>query len=115
AEMRKNKCPRELLPKMLGKPLGVFGMGAIGARVAALGKAIGMEVLGWSATGDPARIRAAGATPATKEEILARADVISLNMRLGSETRGFLGRKALGQVKPTALLVHPGRGGPGGE
>ena len=110
AEMRKNKWPRELLTQMLGKTLGVFGMGAIGARVAALGKAIGMEVLGWSATGDPARIRAAGATPATKEEILARADVISLNMRLGSETRGFLGRKELAQMKPTAILINTGRG-----
>ena len=110
AEMRKDKWPRELLTQMLGKTLGVFGMGAIGARVATLGKAIGMDVLGWSATGDPARIRAAGATPATKEEILARADVISLNMRLGSETRGFLGRKELAQMKPTAILINTGRG-----
>ena len=110
AEMRKNKWPRELLTQMLGKTLGVFGMGAIGARVATLGKAIGMEVLGWSATGDPARIRVAGATPATKEEILTRADVISLNMRLGPETRGFLGRKELAQMKPTAILINTGRG-----
>jgi D-3-phosphoglycerate dehydrogenase len=110
AEMRKNKWPRELLTQMLGKTLGVFGMGTIGARVAALGKAIGMEVLGWSATGDPARIRAAGATPASKDEILARADVISLHVRLSPETRGFLGRKELAQMKPTAILVNTGRG-----
>jgi len=110
AEMRKNKWPRELLTQMLGKTLGVFGMGAIGARVAALGKAIGMNVLGWSATGDPARIRAAGATPATKEEILSRADVISLNVRLTPETRGFIGRKELAQMKPTAILINTGRG-----
>jgi phosphoglycerate dehydrogenase-like enzyme len=110
AEMRKNKWPRELLTQMLGKTLGVFGMGTIGARVAALGKAIGMEVLGWSATGDPARIRAAGATPASKDEILARADVISLHVRLSPETRGFLGRKELARMKPTAILVNTGRG-----
>jgi D-3-phosphoglycerate dehydrogenase len=110
AEMRKNKWPRELLTQMLGKTLGVFGMGTIGARVAALGKAIGMEVLGWSATGDPARIRAAGATPASKDEILARADVISLHVRLSPETRSFLGRKELARMKPTAILVNTGRG-----
>jgi D-3-phosphoglycerate dehydrogenase len=110
AEMRKNKWPRELLTQMLGKTLGVFGMGAIGARVAALGKAIGMEVLGWSATGDPARIRAAGAAPATKEDILTRADVVSLHVRLSPETRGFLGRKELAQMKPTAILINTGRG-----
>ena len=110
AEMRKNKWPRELLNQMLGKTLGVFGMGAIGARVATLGKSIGMNVLGWSATGDPARIRAAGATPATKDEILSGADVISLNVRLSPETRGFIGRKELAQMKPTAILINTGRG-----
>jgi len=110
AEMRKNKWPRELLTQMLGKTLGVFGMGTIGARVAALGKAIGMEVLGWSAMGDPARISKAGATPASKDEILARADVISLHVRLSPETRGFLGRKELARMKPTAILVNTGRG-----
>jgi phosphoglycerate dehydrogenase-like enzyme len=110
AEMRKNKWPRELLTQLLGKTLGVFGMGTIGARVAALGKAIGMEVLGWSATGDPARISKAGATPASKDEILARADVVSLHVRLSPETRGFLGRKELARMKPTAILVNTGRG-----
>jgi D-3-phosphoglycerate dehydrogenase len=110
AEMRKNKWPRELPAQMLGKTLGVFGMGAIGARMATLGKAIGMNVLGWSATGDPARIRAAGATPASKDEILERADVISLHVRLSPETRGFLGRKELAQMKRTAILVNTGRG-----
>ena len=110
AEMRKGKWPRELLTQLLGKTLGVFGMGTIGARVAALGKAIGMDVLAWSAQGDQARIRAAGATPATKEDILARADVISLHIRLSPETRGFLGRKELAMMKPTAILVNTGRG-----
>ncbi|HWM76731.1 MAG TPA: NAD(P)-dependent oxidoreductase [Methylomirabilota bacterium] len=110
AEMRKNKWPRELLTQLHGKTLGVFGMGTIGARVAALGKAIGMDVLAWSAQGDQARIRAAGATPATKEEILARADVVSLHVRLSPETRGFLGRKELAMMKPTAILVNTGRG-----
>jgi phosphoglycerate dehydrogenase-like enzyme len=110
AEMRKNKWPRELLTQLHGKTLGVFGMGTIGARVAALGKAIGMEVLAWSAQGDQGRIRAAGATPASKEDILARADVVSLHIRLSPETRGFLGRKELATMKPTAILVNTGRG-----
>ena len=110
AEMRKGKWPRELHTQLVGKTLGVFGMGTIGARVAALGKAIGMDVLGWSALGQEARIRAAGATPASKEEILARADVISLHVRLSPETRGFIGRKELGLMKPTAILVNTGRG-----
>jgi D-3-phosphoglycerate dehydrogenase / 2-oxoglutarate reductase len=110
SEMRKGRWPRELHTQLVGKTLGVFGMGTIGARVAALGKAIGMNVLGWSALGQEARIRAAGATPASKEEILAKADVISLHVRLGSDTRGFIGRKEFGMMKPTAILVNTGRG-----
>ncbi len=110
AEMRKGKWPRELHTQLVGKTLGVFGMGTIGARVAALGKAIGMDVLGWSALGEEARIRAAGATPAGKEEILARADVISLHVRLSTDTRGFIGRKEFDMMKPSAILVNTGRG-----
>ncbi|HEU4440042.1 MAG TPA: NAD(P)-dependent oxidoreductase [Methylomirabilota bacterium] len=110
AEMRKGKWPREMLTQCLGKTLGVFGMGAIGARLATIARGIGMNVLGWSALGDEARIRAAGATPASKEEMLARADVVSLHVRLTTETRNFLGRKELAMMKPTAILVNTGRG-----
>ena len=110
AEMREGKWPREMLTQLLGKTLGVFGMGAIGARVAALGRGIGMNVLGWSARGDEARVRAAGAQPASKEAILSAADVISLHVRLTSETRGLIGRRELALMKPTAILVNTGRG-----
>ncbi len=110
AEMRKGKWPREMLTQLLGKTLGVFGMGTIGARVAALGHGIGMNVLGWSARGDEARVRAAGAQPASKEAILTTADVISLHVRLTSETRGLIGRRELALMKPTAILVNTGRG-----
>ena len=109
-EMRAGKWPREMLTQLLGKTLGVLGMGTIGARVAALGRALGMDVLGWSAQGDDARIRAAGALPATKEEVLRGADVVSLHLRLTPETRGFIGRKELAMMKPTAILVNTGRG-----
>jgi len=110
SEMRKGKWPRELHTQLVGKTLGVFGLGTIGARVAALGKAIGMDVLGWSALGEEARIRKAGAMPAAKDDILARADVISLHVRLGTDTRGFIGRREFSLMKPTAILVNTGRG-----
>jgi phosphoglycerate dehydrogenase-like enzyme len=109
-EMHAGKWPREMLTQLLGKTLGVFGMGTIGSRVATLGRAIGMEVLAWSARGDEGRIRAAGARAATKEEILRQADVVSLHVRLAEDTRGFIGRKELAMMKPTAILVNTGRG-----
>ena len=109
-EMRAGRWPREMLTQLLGKTLGVLGMGTIGARMATLGRAIGMDVLGWSAQGDEAHVRAAGARPAAKEEILRTADVISLHARLATETRGLIGKKELALMKPTAILVNTGRG-----
>ena len=109
-EMHAGKWPREMLTQLLGKTLGVFGMGTIGSRVATLGRAVGMDVLAWSARGDEGRIRAAGARAATKDEILRQADVVSLHVRLAEDTRGFIGRKELALMKPTAILVNTGRG-----
>jgi D-3-phosphoglycerate dehydrogenase len=109
-EMREGKWPRELLSQCLGKTLGVFGTGRIGARVVSIGKALGMEVLAWSARGDRAHVEAIGARPATKEELLKAADVISLHVRLSPETRGFLSRRELSMMKRAAFLVNTGRG-----
>jgi len=110
SEMRAGHWPREMLTQLLGKTLGVLGMGTIGARVVALGRAIGMNVLGWSVRGDEAHVRSAGARPASKDEILHGADVISLHARLSPETRGMIGRKEIALMKPTAILVNTGRG-----
>lgn len=109
-EMRGGTWPREMLTQCLGKTLGVFGTGTIGARVVTLAKALGMDVLAWSARGDESRIRGLGARPASKDEILRDADFISLNLRLTPETRGFLTRRELAAMKKTAILINTGRG-----
>jgi phosphoglycerate dehydrogenase-like enzyme len=109
-EMRSGAWPREMLTQLLGKTLGVFGTGAIGMRVIVLAKALGMEVLAWSARGNDARIVAAGARSASKEELLGAADVVTLHLRLLPETRGFLGERELSLMKQPALLINTGRG-----
>ncbi len=109
-EVRQGKWPREMLTQLLGKTLGVFGLGTIGGRVATLGRAVGMNVLGWSLRGDASRAAAVGARDATKEAILRDADVVALCLRLIPETRGFLGRRELAQMKKTAILVNTARG-----
>jgi D-3-phosphoglycerate dehydrogenase / 2-oxoglutarate reductase len=110
AEMRGGAWPREMLTQCLGKTLGVFGAGTIGARVIELGRALGMTVLAWTARGDKARVEALGARVASKDEILREADFVSLNLRLAADTRGFLGRKEFALMKRTAFLVNTGRG-----
>jgi D-3-phosphoglycerate dehydrogenase len=109
-EMRAGAWPREMLTQLLGKTLGVFGTGAIGMRVIALGRALGMQVSAWSARGDAARIAAAGARASTKDEILRDADVVTLHLRLTPETRGFLGERELSLMKQSAILINTGRG-----
>jgi phosphoglycerate dehydrogenase-like enzyme len=108
--MRGGAWPREMLTQCLGKTLGVFGTGTIGARVITLARALGMEVLAWSARGDEAHVRSLGARPASKEEILRTADFVSLHLRLTPETRGFLGRRDFALMKKTAILINTGRG-----
>src|SRR5256886_17179962 len=109
-EVRAGAWPRDLLTQLLGKTLGVFGTGKIGARVIALGRARGMEVLAYSGRGDAAAVAALGARAASKEDIVRRADVVSLHLRLAPETRGFLGRREFSMMKPTAILINTGRG-----
>jgi phosphoglycerate dehydrogenase-like enzyme len=109
-EVRGGAWPRDLLTQLLGKTLGVCGTGKIGARVITIAKALGMDVLAYSARGDSAAVAALGARAASKEEICRNADVISLHLRLAPETRGFLGRREFAMMKPTAILINTGRG-----
>ena len=109
-EMRGGTWPREMLTQCLGKTLGVFGTGTIGARVITLAKALGMEVLAWSARDDDAHIKSLGARPAAKDDILKAADFVSLHLRLTPETRGFLTRREFALMKKTAIFINTGRG-----
>jgi D-3-phosphoglycerate dehydrogenase len=91
-----------------GACVGVVGLGAIGRRVAALCRALGMVVIAH----DPA----AAVRPAepvelvSLAELVARADVITLHCALTERTRGLVDRTLLSQVKPGAVLVNAARG-----
>ena len=109
-EMRGGAWLREMLTQCLGKTLGVFGTGTIGARVITLARALGMDVVAWSARGDEGRIKELSARPAAKDEILREADFVSLHLRLTPETRGFLTRREFALMKKTAIFVNTARG-----
>jgi phosphoglycerate dehydrogenase-like enzyme len=109
-EMRRGRWPREVLTQLLGKTLGVFGLGATGSRMVVLGRMLGMDVLAWSARDDASRAQACGARPASKHEILTEADVVSLHLRLSPETERFLGPSELALLKPHAILINTARG-----
>jgi phosphoglycerate dehydrogenase-like enzyme len=93
-----------------GKTLGVIGLGGLGSRVAKIGRAFEMNVIAWSQNLTAARATEVGATLVTKDELLARSDVVSVHLVLGDRTRGLLGARELGRMKPTAYLVNTSRG-----
>jgi D-3-phosphoglycerate dehydrogenase len=93
-----------------GKTLGVFSYGRIGAAVARVGKAFGMNVLAWGREESLARARADGyATAASKAEFFASCDVVSLHLRLVAATRHIVKAEDLARMKPSAILVNTSR------
>lgn len=93
-----------------GRTLGVFGLGTIGALVAATGASFGMRVLVWGREGSLNAARAAGYdTTASQDELFEQADVLTLMVRLTRDTRGIVTAGHLAKMKSTALLVNTAR------
>jgi D-3-phosphoglycerate dehydrogenase len=93
-----------------GMTLGVLGLGKLGQRVANVAKAFGMKIIAWSQNMTPEKATEAGVEYVTKEELFARADIVSLHVVLSDRTRGIVGAKELGAMKKTAYLVNTSRG-----
>jgi D-3-phosphoglycerate dehydrogenase len=90
--------------QLFGKTLGVVGLGGIGREVARIAKGIGMEVIAYNRTPQ------AGIAQVDIDTLLGRADVVSLHLTLGDETRGFLSAGRIARMKPGALLINTARG-----
>ncbi len=96
---------------LAGKTLGVLGLGQLGSRVARVGKAFEMDVLAWSQNLTAERAAVVGATLAgSRDEVLARADVVTIHLVLSERTRNLVGARELALMRPTAFLVNTSRG-----
>ena len=93
-----------------GRVLGVIGLGKIGARVAAVGKAFEMDVIAWSQNLTGERCAEVGVRQVGFEELLTTGDVITIHTVLSDRTRGLIGAGELAKMKPTATLVNTSRG-----
>ncbi len=112
AEIRARRF-QEQVPQgfiLAGRTLGLIGLGRIGGMMARYGNALGMQVQAWSQNLTAERASEVGATLVDKDELLARADVVSLHVVLSGRTRGILGAAELGRMKPGAVLVNTSRG-----
>jgi D-3-phosphoglycerate dehydrogenase len=96
--------------ELLGKTLGVVGVGQIGGRLIELCAPFAMEVLAFDPYLTPEQAAARGATKVELDELLERADFVQLNCPLTPETEGLIGREQFARMKPTAFFVTTARG-----
>src|SRR5688500_9833036 len=103
---------RQTGSELFGKTLGVIGLGRIGKEVVKRASAFGMTCVGQGNYSDDefASQYSLERLP-TREDVLRRADVVSLHTNLTAETRGFINRERIGLMKDGAILVNTGRGG----
>ncbi len=93
------------------KTLGIMGLGKIGARVAKVARALGMQVLGCDPFLTPERAQELGVEAVSFEDLLAKSDVISLHVPKTPETQHLFNADTLARCKQGVRLVNCSRGG----
>lgn len=94
---------------LAGRTLGLLGLGAIGSRVARVGAAFDMDVVAWSPHLTEERAYAGGARLVARDELFERSDVLSLHLVLADSTRGVVGERELGLMRPSSYVVNTSR------
>ena len=93
-----------------GKVLGILGLGNIGAEVARIARAFGMDVIAWSENLNQEKAQARGARWVSKQELFRQADILTIHLVLSRRTRGLVGQSELELMRPSARLVNTSRG-----
>jgi len=98
-------------PDVHGATIGIVGFGRIGQAVARRAQGFGMEIVYHDLEPLPASVsEPLGATYLRLEELLPRADFVTLHVNLSPVTRHLINEKTLALMKPTAVLVNTSRG-----
>ena len=92
-----------------GLTLGIVGLGKLGQRVANVGKAFGMKAIAWSQNLTPEKAKEAGADYASREDLFAKSDFVSIHLVLSERSRGLITANDIGRMKKTAYLVNTAR------
>jgi phosphoglycerate dehydrogenase-like enzyme len=92
-----------------GLTLGIVGLGKLGQRVAAVGKAFGMKVIGWSQNLTPEKAREAGVDYASREDLFRNADFVTIHYQLSDRSRGLIAGDDIGRMKKSAYLINTAR------
>ena len=95
---------------LAGKTLGLLGLGKVGGAVATVGNAFNMKVIAWSQNLTEQRASECKVRRVGKDELFQQSDVLSIHLILSGRTRGIVGARELGLMKPTAFLINTSRG-----
>ncbi|HCK12378.1 MAG: 3-phosphoglycerate dehydrogenase [Gemmatimonadetes bacterium] len=109
-EMRKGGWPRKDNLVLQGKTLGILGTGAIGAEMARLGNAIGMEVVAWTYNPSEQRARELGVTFKSLDEVLTESDVVSVHVKLTEDSTHLIGADEFSKMKAGSIFLNGARG-----
>ena len=107
---RQGKWGTEIGAGLQDKTIGLLGLGHIGSRMARVANAFDMRVIAWSQNLTAQHAAECHATLVDKDTLFSESDIMSVHVRLSERTRGLVGARELGLMKPTAYLVNISRG-----
>jgi phosphoglycerate dehydrogenase-like enzyme len=110
AFMRQGGWQTRIGHRVAGKTLGLLGLGRLGSAVARVGLAFGMKAIAWSQNLTAEKAAAQGVERVEKEELFRRSDILSVHLVLSERSRGLVGAREIGLMKPSAILVNTSRG-----
>ena len=96
--------------ELIGRTVGIVGLGHAGSRTAQVVNAFGCRVVASDPYLDAATCKARGAEKVELAQLLAEADIVTLHCPLTRETRGMFGRAAFAAMRPGAIFVSTARG-----
>ena len=97
-------------PDLEGMTLGMLGLGKLGTRTANIAKAFGMKVIAWSQNLTPEKCQEAGVGYVSKDDLFRQSDFITIHVVLSPRSRGLVGAKEFGLMKPSAFIINTSRG-----
>ncbi|HEX8463581.1 MAG TPA: phosphoglycerate dehydrogenase [Abditibacterium sp.] len=97
--------------ELYGKTLGIVGVGRIGVEVSRRATAFGMKILGYDPFLTTTRAEQLGIEATSIEDILKRADFVTLHTPLTKETKHLINEQSLSSMKPGAIILNCARGG----
>lgn len=110
-EIRQGKGRNGILGRELaGKTVGIIGTGSIGLNLARILQAFGCQIVAYSRSINP-KAKELGIQYLSLKEVLATSDIVSIHTPLTPQTENLIGKKELGLMKPSAILINTARGG----